>query len=208
MHQSLFCFWSSLFCSVRDLYCKIFLGKWIKKKWPGLESGHVWLGSNWKSHPASSLELISGSGRGVCLYESSGFACNSHAGCPRSFASPPGSSLRQPCAVPCRMWGCEPPAPGTMKCYQEEQGHPVLFWAAQELGLPVLCQAEESILPPDAQHHVEMCLCVQLPARILPKGHRRKLGAKVAEGCQLDFCSRVHTEYLLSLIPYRWTVIL
>lgn len=48
-----------------------------------------------------------------------------------------------------------------------------------------------------------MCVCVQLPVLILPEGRRRKLGAKAAEGCQLDFCSRVHTEYLLYLIPYR-----
>lgn len=44
MHQSLFCFWSSLFCSVRDLCCKIFLGKWIKKSGQGSRAGTCGLG--------------------------------------------------------------------------------------------------------------------------------------------------------------------
>ena len=119
MQQSLFCFWSSLFCSVRDLCCKILPGKWIKK-WPGLARQHTWLGSNWKSHPASSLELISGSGRSFCLSESSDSVYNisRSPGVPRSFALSPGSPLTQPCAGTCKGQDYKPGP-----CYEKQNSH-------------------------------------------------------------------------------------
>lgn len=77
MHQSLLLLIQPFL--LRDLCCKILPGKRMRK-WPGLERGHAWLGSDWKSHPAYSVELISGSGRSVCLCECSDSACICHTG--------------------------------------------------------------------------------------------------------------------------------
>lgn len=70
----------------------------------------MWLGSNWKSHPASSLELISDSGRDICLSESTDFVFDipRPPGVSRSSALSAGSPITQPHAVTCKSNDCEP----------------------------------------------------------------------------------------------------